>query len=114
MINSVNRRGARSPRLRRTSALTRCAAVAALAFAGSLTAIAFAMSPAATIYAASNSKLGEQMLVNSAGRTLYALSPETTSHLPCESSECLKLWPPVTVASRKTKAQDRTGRAGAP
>jgi predicted lipoprotein with Yx(FWY)xxD motif/sugar lactone lactonase YvrE len=61
--------------------------------------------PPATVRigSASNSKLGEQVLVNSQGRTLYALSPETTSHLLCKSSECLKFWPPLTVPSRKTK-----------
>jgi predicted lipoprotein with Yx(FWY)xxD motif len=90
----------------------RCAAVAALVFAGSLAAVAFAMSPAATLDAASNSKLGEQVLVDSQGRTLYALSPETTSHLLCKSSACLKFWPPVTVASRKTTLKAGSGVHG--
>jgi predicted lipoprotein with Yx(FWY)xxD motif len=112
MINSTNRHSARSSRSRRRSALTRCAAVAALVFAGSLAAIAFAMSPTASIDAASNSQLGEQVLVNSEGRTLYALSPETTSHLLCKSGECLKFWPPVTVASRKTKLKAGPGVRG--
>ena len=42
-------------------------------------------------------------MVNARGRTLYALSPETTHHLLCKSSECLKFWPPLTVRSSKTK-----------
>jgi predicted lipoprotein with Yx(FWY)xxD motif len=112
MINSANRRRARSLRPQRTSALRSCAAFAALAFAGSLAAIAFATSPTTTINAASNSKLGEQVLVDSQGRTLYALNPETTSHLLCKSSACLKFWPPVTVASRKTKLTAGSGVQG--
>jgi predicted lipoprotein with Yx(FWY)xxD motif len=112
MINSANRPGAVSPRSWRTSTLTRFAALAVLAFTGSLAAIAFAMSPAATVDAASNSKLGEQVLVSSQGRTLYALNPETTSHLLCKSSACLKFWPPVTVASSKTKLEAGSGVQG--
>jgi predicted lipoprotein with Yx(FWY)xxD motif len=52
------------------------------------------------------------VLTNSQGRTLYALSPETTSHLLCKSSECLKFWPPITVTSSKTKLKDGSGVHG--
>jgi predicted lipoprotein with Yx(FWY)xxD motif len=40
------------------------------------------------------------------------LSPETTSHLLCKSSECLKFWPPVTVPSRSTKLKAGAGVHG--
>lgn len=112
MINSVNHRRARASRPPRASAMTGFAAVAALVFAGSLATITFAMSPSVAIDAASNSKLGEQVLVSSRGRTLYALSPETTSHLQCKTSACLKFWPPVTVASRKIKLKAGSGVQG--
>jgi hypothetical protein len=32
-----------------------------------------------------NAKFGEQIVVDAHGRTLYALSPETTHHLLCKS-----------------------------
>jgi predicted lipoprotein with Yx(FWY)xxD motif len=76
---------------------------ATLVFAGSLAAIALASGDATTVSSASNSTLGEQIVVNAQGRTLYALSPETTHHLLCKSSQCLKFWPPLTVHSSKTK-----------
>jgi predicted lipoprotein with Yx(FWY)xxD motif len=65
-------------------------------------AIALASSPA-TVGSASNATLGERVLVNAKGRTLYVLTPETSRHLLCTSSECLKFWPPLTVPSRGTK-----------
>ncbi len=89
-----------------------CVAAVTLAFAASFVAMAFAGATAVTIGSASNSKLNEQVVVNAQGRTLYALSPETTSHLLCKSSECLKFWPPVTVPSRKTKLKAGSGIRG--
>jgi predicted lipoprotein with Yx(FWY)xxD motif len=65
-----------------------------------------------TIGAASNAKLNEKLLVNAQGRTLYVLTPETAKHLLCKSSECLKFWPPLTVASRATKLKLGTGAHG--
>jgi predicted lipoprotein with Yx(FWY)xxD motif len=112
MIDSARQQIVRSQRHRRASALTLCAAAATLAFAASLAAIAFAASATLTIGSASNSTLGEQVVVNPQGRTLYVLSPETTSHLLCKSSECLKFWPPVTVPSRKTKLKAGAGVQG--
>ncbi|MFZ1924798.1 MAG: hypothetical protein WAU42_01510 [Solirubrobacteraceae bacterium] len=76
---------------------------ATLVFAGSLAAMALASGEATTVSSASNSTLGEQIVVDAHGRTLYALSPETTHHLLCKSSQCLKFWPPLTVHSSKTK-----------
>jgi predicted lipoprotein with Yx(FWY)xxD motif len=87
-------------------------AAATFAFAGSLAAIAFAGGTAVTVGSASNAALGEQVLVNSQGRTLYVLSPETSKHLLCKSSECLKFWPPLTVRSSKTKLEAGAGVHG--
>jgi predicted lipoprotein with Yx(FWY)xxD motif len=88
---------------------TRLAAVA-LALTVALVAAALASAAATlTVGSASNQTLNEQLLVNGQGRTLYALSPETTAHLLCKSSECLQNWPPLTVRSRATKL---TGGAG--
>lgn len=116
MIDSTKQQILQAPRHRREGsrplALRMCAAVATLVFVASLAAIAFAGGPTVTIGSASNPKLGEQVVVNSQGRTLYALNPETTSHLLCKSSECLAFWPPVTVPSRKTKLKAGPGVHG--
>jgi predicted lipoprotein with Yx(FWY)xxD motif len=66
-----------------------------------------------TVRGAANSKLGETVVVNPAGRTLYALSPETTHHLLCKSRECLHAWPPLTVPSRTTRLRAGAGVHGA-
>jgi len=65
-----------------------------------------------TIDSASNAKLNEKVLVNSQGRTLYVLTPETAKHLLCTSSECLKFWPPLTVTSSKAKLKAAAGVHG--
>jgi predicted lipoprotein with Yx(FWY)xxD motif len=88
------------------------AAAAVLAMAAFAAAIALAASGTVRINSASNSKLGERVVVNAQGLTLYALSPETTSNLLCKSSECLAFWPPVTVPSRKTKLKAGPGVQG--
>jgi predicted lipoprotein with Yx(FWY)xxD motif len=87
-------------------------AAATLAFAVSLAAIAFAGGATVTVGSASNAQLGEQLLVSSQGRTLYVLSPETTRHLLCKSSECLKFWPPLTVRSSTTRLEEGAGVHG--
>jgi predicted lipoprotein with Yx(FWY)xxD motif len=94
-------RSSRGRRWRPSGLLVTVVAVT-LVFASSLAAMALAGN-AAIVSSASNSTLGEQVVVNAQGRTLYALSPETTRHLLCKSSECLKFWPPLTVHSSKTK-----------
>jgi predicted lipoprotein with Yx(FWY)xxD motif len=67
-------------------------------------AMALAMGSAApTVGSATNAKFSEKIVVDAHGRTLYALSPESTHHLLCKSSECLKAWPPLTVHSPKGK-----------
>jgi predicted lipoprotein with Yx(FWY)xxD motif len=50
-----------------------------------------------TVKTASNAKLKETVLVNPAGHTLYALSPETTHHLLCREAYCLEIWPPLLL-----------------
>jgi predicted lipoprotein with Yx(FWY)xxD motif len=86
--------GRRGGRRRATIA----AAALALLIAGSLAAIALASS-SSTVVSSGNTKLGK-VAVNSQGRTLYVLSPETTHHLLCKSSECFKFWPPFTASSK--------------
>jgi predicted lipoprotein with Yx(FWY)xxD motif len=97
----------RRSRLVKTSAATATVALVAAVVA----AMAFASSTVA-IDSASNSTLGEHVLVNSQGRTLYVLSPETTHHLLCKSAECLKFWPPLTVSSTKEKIKLGSGVHG--
>jgi predicted lipoprotein with Yx(FWY)xxD motif len=110
MTNTANKHTAR-PRRRRASILKMGVAAATLALAVSFVAIALASS-SVSVDARSNSTLGEKILVSSEGRTLYVLSPETSHHLLCTSSECLKFWPPLTVSSSKTKLQDGSGVHG--
>jgi predicted lipoprotein with Yx(FWY)xxD motif len=112
MNGSQKQQVARSPRRRRTSGLAVGVAGATLAFAVSLAAMALAVGGGATVTSASSSKLGEAVAVDAQGRTLYVLSPETTHHLLCKSSECLKFWPPLTVRSSKTKLKAGPGLHG--
>lgn len=85
-------------------ALVVLAAVAAVALASG--------SQTPTVGSASNAKLGETVLVSAQGRTLYALSPETSRHLLCKSGECLHVWPPLTVKSHSTKLKAGAGVHG--
>ncbi|HEX3433678.1 MAG TPA: hypothetical protein VHT25_06405 [Solirubrobacteraceae bacterium] len=96
--------GGRSRRPIRIVALT----ALTLAFAAST---ALAAQLALTLGSASNSTLGEHVIVSSQGRTLYALSPETSKHLLCKG-ECLAFWPPMTVKSAKTKLKNGAGVQG--
>jgi predicted lipoprotein with Yx(FWY)xxD motif len=75
-------------------------------------ATAFGASSALTLNSASSSMLGKPVVVNPQGRTLYALSPETSKHLLCKSKECLGNWPPLTVKSAKTKLKAGSGVSG--
>ena len=51
--------------------------------------------------------------VNSKGRPVYLLHPETTKHLLCKGM-CLKVWPPVTAkpGQKLTKVSGVKGRLG--
>jgi predicted lipoprotein with Yx(FWY)xxD motif len=71
-----------------------------------------ASSTAPTVGSAANVKLSEKIVVDAHGRTLYALSPETAHRLLCKSGECLKVWPPLTVRSGKTKLVAGSGVHG--
>ncbi len=85
---------------------------AALASSLALAAIALAAKPGFVLSSSHSSKLGEQIVVDSHGDTLYALSPETVHHLLCKSKECLRFWPPLTVSSRKEKLKGGAGVKG--
>ncbi len=102
-----------SPRTptRRRRAWLGLAALVLVALA-SLAAVALAAGSAVTLNSASNSTLGKSVVVNSQGRTLYRLSPETSKHLLCKSKECLGNWPPLTVRSASTKLKAGSGVKG--
>lgn len=100
----------RSSRHRRTSRLTVASAAVTAALALSLAATA--LGSGLTVTSASNTTLGKQIVVDAQGRTLYALSPETTRHLLCKSIECLAVWKPLTVRSIKTKLKAGPGVHG--
>jgi predicted lipoprotein with Yx(FWY)xxD motif len=87
------------------------AIAAASGLALSFVAVALATGTV-TINSASNSKLGERVVLNTQGRTLYALSGESKSHQFCKSAECLKFWPPVRVSSKSTKLKAGSGVHG--
>jgi predicted lipoprotein with Yx(FWY)xxD motif len=72
--------------------------VATLAVAAAFAATALGSS-STSVSSASNASLREHILAGPSGHTLYALSPETSSHLLCKSSECLKFWPPLKASS---------------
>jgi len=113
MLNRESRQIARSRRGGRPSGLLVCAAFVTVALIGSFAAMALASSSTApTVGSATNAKFGEQIVVDAHGRTLYALSPETTHHLLCKSSECLKFWPPLTVHSSNAKLKSGAGVHG--
>jgi predicted lipoprotein with Yx(FWY)xxD motif len=100
----------RSQHKRRWGALLTLVAVAFIA----LVATAFAASAPSslTLGSAANATLGKPVVISSSGRTLYALSPETSKHLLCKSAECFKVWPPVTVKSSKVKLKSASGVQG--
>jgi predicted lipoprotein with Yx(FWY)xxD motif len=112
MSSSYQEQIARSSQRRPTARLAVGITAVTLAFAASLAAIALAGGRAITVTSASNSLLGEQITVDAQGRTLYALSPETTRHLLCKSSRCLTFWPPLTVRSSKAKLKAGPGVHG--
>ncbi len=85
---------------------------AGLAAALALSAVALG-SPTLTLRTAANGTLGETVVVNPAGRTLYSLSGEGAHHLLCRSSECAGFWPPLTVPSRATRLKAGAGVRGA-
>lgn len=87
------------------------AAIGALAIAA-LTGLALAK-PTPTLSTAKNAVVGKTIAVSSHGVTVYELKPETIHHLLCtKANGCFRFWPPVTVASAKTKLAAATGVRG--
>jgi predicted lipoprotein with Yx(FWY)xxD motif len=78
----------------------------------SATGLALASSSSPVVRSAANETLHETLVVDSHGRTVYVLSPETTHHLLCRSRACFALWPPLTVRSRSVKLQAGPGVHG--
>jgi predicted lipoprotein with Yx(FWY)xxD motif len=111
MLNRESQQTARSRRYVRP--MSWALGALTLAVVAMFAAMALAMGSATpTVGSASNTKFAEKIVVDAHGRTLYALSPETTHHLLCKSSECLKFWPPLTVRSSKTKLVAGSGVHG--
>jgi predicted lipoprotein with Yx(FWY)xxD motif len=98
-------------RLRRRSGrltATLAAGAAGLSIAG-VVGMAAAQAPT-TVGTATNSTLSETVVVDSHGRTVYELRPETTHHLLCtKANGCFGIWVPVTVANAKTKLKAPSG-----
>jgi len=82
------------------------AAVAALALTAAVPAVAGGGS---TVVKAGRAG-GSPVVVNSHGRTLYILAPETTKHLLCTGG-CLSVWLPVKTG-RTTKLKAGSGVKG--
>jgi predicted lipoprotein with Yx(FWY)xxD motif len=98
-----------STRIRITVAIT------ALLAGGAIAAASLAIAKSTTtLQTANNSSLGETLVVNGGGRTLYALSPETTHHLLCKSKTCRNFWPPLKVSknAKLTAAPGIKGKLG--
>jgi len=88
--------------------------VAALAASAAIALASFALAAGAgpTVGSARNATLSRTIVVDPHGRTLYALSPETTHHLLCKTSECFEFWPPLTVHSRSVALRAGLGVHG--
>ncbi len=98
-----------------TQGLTRFYAAigAALVAAGAVAAVALAKGMSAPeVSAASNARLATKVLVDAQGRTLYALSSESSRHLLCTSAECARDWPPLTVSTRTARLSAGAGVQG--
>ncbi len=112
MSNSVHKKTPQ-PRRRRLTVTQLGLAAAALALGAFFATMALASSTV-TIGSAASPKLDQKALVTAQGRTLYALSPETATHLLCKSTECLSFWPPLTVPKRTSKIKLAAGVHGTP
>ena len=65
-------------------------------------------SPAKLVSTMHSKTLGQTILINSRGRSLYSLSVERHGRFICTNMSCLSLWHPLTVA----KGVKPTGVAG--
>jgi predicted lipoprotein with Yx(FWY)xxD motif len=86
--------------------------VAIAAAAGLSSGIAAAAGGTRVVTAAPNQQLNKTVVVDTRGRTLYALSRESAYHLLCKSRACMQIWPPVTVGSAKLKLRAGPGVQG--
>ncbi len=77
--------------------------LAALAVAALISGVAGAAGAFRVVSSSHNAVLNETIVVDSHGRTLYALHPETTHHLLCRSRACFETWRPLTVHSASIK-----------
>jgi predicted lipoprotein with Yx(FWY)xxD motif len=68
--------------------------------------------PKPVVDSAHNTSLSAALAVDATGRTLYALSGETAHHLKCTTAQCLKFWPPLTVASARSVLRGGAGIKG--
>jgi predicted lipoprotein with Yx(FWY)xxD motif len=102
-----------SARLGARSAVMAVAALAGFALAA-LAGLALASTGTKTVKTAHNRRLGKTIVVDSKGRTLYHLAPETTRHLLCKNQYCFSLWPPYKVSknAKLTKAAGIKGKLG--
>ena len=90
-----------SHRPRRSVAIL-AAVIGGCAIAGVVSLALAQQSP--TLSTAKNAAIGEPIAIDSHGRTVYELTPETSRHLLCtRANGCFRFWPPVTVASPDTK-----------
>jgi predicted lipoprotein with Yx(FWY)xxD motif len=85
--------------------------------AGSTVARTFTLQEAthAPVTNQSHKTTNENIVVNSKGRAVYALTGDSMTHPECtKASHCFTFWPPVTVASRTSlsKGPGITGTLG--
>ena len=84
-----------------TKRITILAALLAMAIAGTALAAGTGRS-VRVVSTAKNTSLGETVLVNMAGRTLYSLSVERKGKFICTSKSCLSFWHPLVVKAGVT------------
>jgi len=90
-------------------AVVAIAASAALAVTGGR---ARASASTRVVNASNNASLAKKIVVDTHGRTLYALSPETAHHLLCKTRACFEFWPPLLVRSGNVKLTAGPGVSG--
>ena len=73
------------------------AATTAAASSGGAATTAAAASGSATVSAADNATLGQQILVNSAGMTIYLFEPDATATTSAVPAGIKANWPPVVA-----------------
>jgi predicted lipoprotein with Yx(FWY)xxD motif len=84
-----------------TKRITILAALLALAIAGAALAASTGRN-VRVVSTAKNASLGETVLVNMTGRTLYSLSVERKGKFICTNKACLSFWHPLVVKAGVT------------